>query len=421
MWNSRRPTPLDGQGSVIMLVETPHSKIVWTQPRDITLDEALRLFEAPDGLRSKHGGHEMHFITVGLDVGRISSFSTVNEFAARLRAIDATQTEPVALPPIVQSAKGIEEESVPPNATQPDVAIVPFSAQEALNLQQSWATSLGLPVTVVNSLGMKLNLIPPGEFMMGSPDDEPERSRAEGPLHCVRITNPFYMGTTEVTQDEFKCVMGTEASQFSKGGRSSDFVVGVDPKRFPADAVSWSDAVEFCQRLSSLPSESSAGRIYRLPSEAQWEYSCRAGTISRYHFGNSLNGVEANCNGGLPYGTPTKGPYLNRTAAVGSYAANAFGLFDMHGNAWEWCADWYDSTYYRNSCTTDPCGPPAARDHVCRGGGWASLPGDCRSAFRNTRLHSNRSSLSGFRVIMNCLPGNKRRQASVRPLSEQDG
>jgi formylglycine-generating enzyme required for sulfatase activity len=123
--------------------------------------------------------------------------------------------------------------------------------------------------------------------------------------------------------------------------------------------VSWEEAVEFCRKLRELPAERAAGHVYRLPTEAEWEYACRAETATAFHFGSSCNGREANCDGSRPYGTSDKGPHLGRTTAVGSYRANAFGLYDMHGNVWEWCADWYGSGYYSESPVNDPPGATA--------------------------------------------------------------
>ena len=236
-----------------------------------------------------------------------------------------------------------------------------------------------LPEEFTNSVGMKLKLIPAGEFLMGSPEDEEDRGNDEGPRHRVRITRPFYLGVYEVTQSEYEQVMGEDPSRF-KG-----------PKR-PVENVSWDDAVEFCRRLSEKE-----GKRYRLPTEAEWEYACRAGTTTPFNFGSILNGEQANCDGNYPYGTEEKGPYKKETTEVGTYRANAWGLYDMHGNAWEWCQDWYDSSYYANSPENDPTGPTSGSTRVNRGGSWCSCPGDCRSAFRYWFTPVFRYSL-GFRV-----------------------
>ncbi len=153
--------------------------------------------------------------------------------------------------------------------------------------------------------------------------------------------------------------------------------------------------MEFCRKLSALPGELSAGRAYRLPTEAEWEFACRAGTTTPFHFGSQWNGREANCNGNHPYGTTTKGPYLERTTTVGSYASNGFGLYDMHGNVWEWCSDWYGD--YATT-VDDPTGPVEAMPRVLRGGCWDDGGQCCRSAYRDRYGPEFRSYGFGFRV-----------------------
>ncbi|MBQ2822638.1 MAG: formylglycine-generating enzyme family protein, partial [Thermoguttaceae bacterium] len=142
------------------------------------------------------------------------------------------------------------------------------------------------------------------------------------------------------------------------------------------------------------------GLTVSLPTEAQWEYACRAGTTSAYSFGSSLNGREANCDGNYPYGTSTKGPYLEKTVPVKSYAPNAWGLYDMHGNVWEWCQDWYDEDYYTESPTSDPTGPNSGSFRVRRGGSWYDDAEDCRSAYRRCFVPGFRNNVLGFRIVL---------------------
>ena len=307
----------------------------------------------------------------------------------------------------------------PPAGTTPPLAVAPFDATAAKAHQQAWSRQLAQPVEVTNSIGMKLALIPPGEFMMGSPRQEIEGLiqqfsflkdllEAEQPQHRVRITKPYYLGMYEVTQSEYERVMGTNPSAFSRGGSSSGKVSGQDTSRFPVENVSWEDAMEFCRKLSSLPEERATGRVYRLPTEAEWEYACRAGTITPFHFGAQLNGRDANCDGNYPYGTTTKGTYLECPTTVGSYGANGFGLCNMHGNVWEWCSDWYDSACYANSPIDDPTGPTAGSDRVARDGGWSIYAGLCRSASRGGYTPDDRGNDLGFRVTFSSVDASGR-------------
>ncbi|MFO0819474.1 MAG: SUMF1/EgtB/PvdO family nonheme iron enzyme [Pirellulales bacterium] len=281
------------------------------------------------------------------------------------------------------------------NGLLPANVFVPYIRTELERRQASLPLQPGS--IVENSIGMKLAYIPPGEFQMGSPEDEAERSDREL-QHRVRITRGFHLGVYEVTQGEYERVMGANPSHFSLAGDGKTEVTGVDTSRFPVERVSWEDAVEFCRKLSSLPAERAAGRSYRLPTEAEWEYACRAGTTTPFFWGGVLNGDRANCHGNSPYGTAVKGACLQRTTRVGSYAANAWGLHDMHGNVYEWCSDWRDSEYYRTSPAADPAGPSTGSDRCVRGGGFFSAARDVRCAIRYGYFPSYRLDYLGFRV-----------------------
>jgi outer membrane protein assembly factor BamB len=254
--------------------------------------------------------------------------------------------------------------------------------------------------TIVNSIGMKLALIPAGEFLMGSPDSAPDAAEDEKPQHRVRITEPFYLGVYEVTQEQYRRIMGAGASFYSPTGAGKDKVAGLDTRRFPAEQVRWYDAAEFCRRLSALAEETQANHVYRLPTEAEWEYACRAGTTTTFHFGDAISSDQANFNGEYPYGGGAQGAFLARTAEVGSYKPNAFGLYDMHGNVEEWCNDWYGRDYYGNSPVDDPMGPESGLHRVIRGGEWYSDARDCRSAFRYADIPGGTFYVMGFRVAM---------------------
>jgi formylglycine-generating enzyme required for sulfatase activity len=257
---------------------------------------------------------------------------------------------------------------------------------------------------------MKLARIPAGKFRMGSPWDERFRDYEET-QHDVEITKDFWMGVHEVTQKQFKAVMGYNPSSFAHdgqrrpgasymaepGGRRA--AVPVDTGDFPVENVAWAEACEFCEKLTALPAE--RGRKYRLPTEAEWEFACRGGASSYQVFslGNALSSKDANFNGNYPYGDAKKGTFLDRTCKVGSYKKNGFGLFDMHGNVWDWCSDWYGEDYYEKSPRKDPQGPSHGKERVMRGGGLINYGGGCRSANRNQFSPRDRSSDVGFRVL----------------------
>ncbi len=269
----------------------------------------------------------------------------------------------------------------------------------------SWpmqATGKKLPQRAENSIGMKFALIPAGKFLMGSPADEVGRREDERQRE-VAIPQAYYLGVYEVTQGEFEKVMGFNPSHFSAGGKGREGVTyehwglpaaGKDKVKdvggtrdFPAENVSWYEAVEFCNKLSASPVEKVARRTYRLPTEAEWEYACRGGASSYqvFGFGNRLGSDQANFRGNMPYGDAAKGPWLLRTCKVGSYKPNGFGLYDMHGNVFEWCEDRYAK------------GDEA---RVRRGGGWVVEGDTCRSAARRRRVPDDHRFDLGFRVLL---------------------
>jgi formylglycine-generating enzyme required for sulfatase activity len=200
-------------------------------------------------------------------------------------------------------------------------------------------------------------LVPAGEFVMGSPKDEEGRAPPWGVggvnemQHPVRITRPFYMSIYEVMQGEFETVMGDNPSRHSRQGMHSKHVERIDTNRFPAENMTWFEANDFCKRLSAKE-----GRVYRLPTEAEWEYACRAGTTTPFHFGSVFDGTQANMQQSYPRGTEVKVHGRGWPREVGSYAPNAFGLYDMHGNVSEWCSDISASGYYAMSPRDDPPG-----------------------------------------------------------------
>ncbi len=242
-----------------------------------------------------------------------------------------------------------------------------------------------------NTIGMEFVKIPAGEFMMGSPPGEENRSDDEGPVHKVRITKSFQMGVFEVTNGQYKTFI-------EETGYLSAADADYHPKHFndiewsgfrsddqPVVYVSWKNAMAFCRWLSKKE-----GRTYRLPAEAEWEYACRAGTATPYFWGDwfSKNYGWCSLNAG------------GKTRRAGSLKPNKWGLYDMSGNVWEWCADWYGVDYYGKSPAEDPQGPETGSFRVVRGGSWNSSPVDCRSANRHGDLPTGTNDHYGFRVVL---------------------
>ena len=242
------------------------------------------------------------------------------------------------------------------------------------------------PKEITNSIGMKLVLIPKGTFMMGSPESEEGRVGNET-QHEVTISKDYYLGVTEVTQGQYEKVMGTNPSYFQK-----QIVRKSDTSMYPVEQVSWGDAVEFCKKLSDLPEEKRAGRVYRLPTEAEWEYAGRAGSKTAYSFGESSKSLA-------DYAWFTENS-SKQTNPVGQKKPNAWGLCDMHGSVWEWCSDDWSGDYSKGYAS-DPPGPSDVSFRVNRGGGCRSGAGNCRTAYRNRNKPSNRNRDLGFRVALN--------------------
>jgi formylglycine-generating enzyme required for sulfatase activity len=222
--------------------------------------------------------------------------------------------------------------------------------------------------TLTNSIGMKFKLIPAGSFLMGSPESEKDREKDEI-LHKVTLTKPYYLGVYEVTQEQYEKVMGSNPSEF-KGAKR------------PVEMVSWNDAQEFCRKLSQLEKN----MTYRLPSEAEWEYAARAGTKTLYYWGDSFDARYAWC-----------GDSVRETQEVGTLRPNAWGLYDMSGNVFEWCEDRCGT--YSAGDQVDPLDASIVRYRVVRGGDWDGVPRICRSAFRGKNASVDCLNSIGFRVV----------------------
>ena len=250
-----------------------------------------------------------------------------------------------------------------------------------------------------NGIQLEIVMIPGGSFMMGSPETEEDSNDYERPQHQVTI-KAFCLGKYQVTQAQWKAV-----AAFPQVNKE----LKLDPSRFkgdgstsltnhrPVEQVSWEDAVEFCDRLSKHTK-----RQYRLPSEAEWEYACRAGTTTQFHFGQTITTDLANYNGNSTYGDGVKGVYRKETTEVGSFGvANNFGLYDMHGNVYEWCQDYWHSNY--EGAPTDGSAWLSNKEdsnrRLLRGGSWLYTPDYCRSACRNDLNLDYYDDLIGFRVV----------------------
>lgn len=251
--------------------------------------------------------------------------------------------------------------------------------------------------------------IPPGTFVMGSPPSEKERISNET-QHTVILTKGYWMGQREVTQGEYLSVMGYNPSYFRKGVDAYSHGTGgivTNDLRHPVEQVSWIDATNYCGKLTQR--DRAAGLIpadyaYRLPTEAEWEYACRGGTTSAFSFGTAIRQGMENFDALYEYdsaiGTQDKpnNVLIGRTIEGGSYAPNALGLYDMHGNVWEWCSDWYRG--YPTGVVTDPVGPTSGGNRVLRGGGWSSYGGNCRAAHRHLINPDYGYFNVGFRVVL---------------------
>ena len=300
----------------------------------------------------------------------------------RILSFTPNMTSPV-FPTAAEKVSGtVSKDDAPP------LAIAPFDEKKAKEHQAAWAKYLGVPVEMKNSIGMKFVLIPPGEFDMGTGDadfrqiskeaDEYMSTRKAGerwrlpqwfrdimvgetPQHRVAMTKPFYLGISEVTRRQYSAIIHKSLYTYKAAG-------GDDAA---ASDVSWSESQDFCRIVSNIPDERVKGFVYRLPTEAEWEYACRAGSTTRYSFGDSATDVPKHA-----WCYPLAKDIIH---AVGQKDPNPWNLHDMHGNMWEWCADWFDATYYKHSPRNDPAGPSTGVTRVVRGGCSCDLPLDVRT------------------------------------------
>lgn len=278
---------------------------------------------------------------------------------------------------LVAASRGLANE--PPRPILP-----PARATEVRESQAAWSKHLGRAVKETNSIGADMILIPPGRFHMGSPKEERGRESGEDQI-AVTLTKPFYLSQTEVTQGQWRKVMGT-----APWSRKTYVKIG---ESLPAQFVSWQDAQQFCRKLSE-----SEGKSYRLPSEAEWEWACRAGTTTRYSFGDNDGELGNYAWFGRQLSEAKDARFVH---PVGQKLPNAFGLVDMHGNVLEWCQDAYEKQYNGgdNVSVSDPKGPASGSIKVLRGGSWFSQsPEFARSAKRFFVEQGHRDHDAGFRI-----------------------
>lgn len=258
-------------------------------------------------------------------------------------------------------------------------------ALQVQDMEQESATEDILTFALSQDVSLEMIRVKAGTFMMGSPEYELGRSDTER-LHKVTLTQDYWLGKFPVTQAQFQAIMKYNPSYFGGSKR-------------PVEEVDWNCARDFCVRLNKkFDDKLPEGYQFDLPTEAQWEYACRAGTTTAYFWGNSCNGTEANCYGHRPCGTTAKGPFLERTTDVGTYEPNDWGFYDMHGNVFEWCRDWYNDDYGEDAI--DPVGPSSGSGRVLRGGCWSGNAQYCRSADRYGCGPGYRSNSCGFRLAL---------------------
>jgi sulfatase modifying factor 1 len=417
---------------------------VKTLPEGVAVLFGCRAAQKTFETRDAGGGHGVffHFVLEGLrgnaknargevTWARLTEYvleQVESETPRLMKSADIVQT-----PNLIANLPGISPVLVK-GGGPPAMLVAPFDERAAKARQREWAQYFGKAETIeTNRLDMKLVLIPPGELLVGSSEAESERVLREYPStkreeiddekqHKVRITKPFYLGMYEVTKGQFQEFVRakgykTEAQRDGLGGFGYDPEEGSKQKpsyswqatgfaqsdNHPVVNVTWNDAEAFCRWLSETDRE---GRTYRLPTEAEWEYACRAGTETRYYFGVDDAGLTRAGNVADQTAKETfddwkvvagRDGYVF-TAPVGQFRTNAFGLYDMHGNVWEWCADWYRKDYEALP-SDNPFNEDRTSKRVHRGGSWVSFARDCRCAFRSSGEPTDRNDDLGFRVL----------------------
>jgi len=368
-------------GTLIVEINEPGATVqVLSEKEEVQIERkgekggiSIRVKPGKHRLRVEKDGFELFTQEFSIAAGGKETIKARLEKTPTSSQQAATGKPPPPVPEVASQAKQAEggsrqaEGGGQQGQGAPPLAVAPFDANKAKEHQEAWAKHLGVPAEVSNSMGMKMVLIPAGEFTMGSPDSDWDAKRDEKP-HKVRITKPFYLGQYEVTVGQFRQFV--DESGYTDAGQSWKTAFPSQTDNQPVVNMSWNDAKAFCDWLSKKE-----GKEHRLPTEAQWEYACRAGTTSKWSFGDDEKNLGAYAWVGRNSG--------GQTHEVGQRMPNAWGLYDMHGNAWEWCEDLYESAYYARSPAEDPLGPPSGANRVCRGGCSGDSTQAARSAARS--------------------------------------
>jgi formylglycine-generating enzyme required for sulfatase activity len=336
---------------------------------------------------------------VAKEIGKIAQ-QVADELQA-LKGAEEQATSPSVLPLEPPRAEGKATESQPPQKIEPTsedrasskvfaFEVVTVNAK-GIEIDRRPGQSEYFEEDLGNGIILEMVSIPSETFQMGSPATELERIEGEGPQHEVKVP-AFWMGRYTITQEQWKAVAKLPKTSIDLDSDPSKF----KGNKRPIETVSWTDAIEFCARLSKI-----SRKPFRLPSEAEWEYACRAGTKTPFHFGETITPALANYNGNYTYGKALRGLYREQTTEVGSFKiANAFGLYDMHGNVWEWCQDHRHDSYKGAPVNGGAwMNENDNNSHVVRGGSWNGDPRYCRSACRGLNTLGRRYSSFGFRVV----------------------
>ena len=423
-------------GAIVLALQIPNGEVIVEVPDDLSAEERkqIKIKIEVDGNGNARVADEANGWTIGVKAGKYDVQLMGGADVVQIKDKQVTVTRgkkgivKLTLRPSGSAVATISVKTATPNANAynwpadaPKPALAPFDAAQARQHQEAWAKHLGLPVEYTNSIGMKFVLIPPGEFLMGSTHAEIDEAhrvanytkmwqkhiKCETPRHNVILTQPIYLGAHEVTQKNYTAVMGKNPSRFSNTGPSKETVANLDTQNHPVETVSWNDAAEFCAKLSqtedlkpfSLRTGETvaplAGTGYRLPTEAEWEFACRAGSTTQFWVGERDEDLAR-----AAWFSTNSGEHSH---AVGGLQSNSWGLFDILGNVWEWVQDGWDQTYseqFASHPAINPAAPSLGPLCVIRGGDSSGPATFCRSTFRGVYAPSSAVFSIGFRAAL---------------------